>query len=197
MQNYSNMYFQKADFIYQATSTGNYPPAFYPEIAFIGRSNVGKSSLINSLLGRKALAKISSTPGKTRALNFFKINNKFIFVDFPGYGYAKVSKRERNSWKILVEGYLREREVLRLVVLLRDISIPDSPYDDQMKEWLMYYEIPLIQVYTKLDKLRANERQKRLRLITSTSSQKLIPVSTKTGEGIAELIKFILKAINS
>lgn len=191
------MHFKKADFIHQSTSTGNYPPAFYPEIAFIGRSNVGKSSLINSLLGRKAIAKISSTPGKTRALNFFKINDKFLFVDFPGYGYAKVSKSERSSWKRLVESYLRQREVLILVVLLRDISIPDSPYDEQMKEWLLYYEIPLVEVYTKLDKLKANERQKRLQALKNNTFNRFFPVSARTGEGINELKKFILNLINS
>jgi GTP-binding protein len=191
------MHIHRADFLYQATSERDYPPACCPEIAFIGRSNVGKSSLINSLLGRKELARISSTPGKTRALNFFKINDKFLFVDFPGYGYAKVSKRQRQSWKTLVEGYLKQRKVLCSVVLLRDISIPDSHYDEQMKEWLLYYRLPVVEVYTKLDKLRASERQKRLKTIDHHNvSHKVFAVSAKTGEGLGELKKFIFDTID-
>ncbi|HLC14796.1 MAG TPA: ribosome biogenesis GTP-binding protein YihA/YsxC [Thermodesulfovibrionia bacterium] len=185
----------RADFLYQAASEQEYPPACYPEIAFIGRSNVGKSSLINSILGRKELARISCTPGKTRALNFFKINDKFLFVDFPGYGYAKVSKRQRQSWKTLVEGYLKQRQVLRMVILLRDISIPDSPYDEQMKEWLLYYKLPLVEVYTKLDKLKSSERQKRLNTIDRSAPHRVFAVSAKTGEGLVELKKFIFASV--
>jgi GTP-binding protein len=188
------MKIEKAEFLRSARSSKDYPGELLPEIAFVGRSNVGKSSLINKLLGRKEIAKISSTPGKTRALNFFLINSKFHFVDFPGYGYAKVSKKERMAWKALIEEYLTQRDTLRLVILLRDASIPDSPYDEQMKEWLTYFDIPFTEVYTKIDKLKSSERQKRLKSIKEDGIH-VIVVSSKTGEGMITLKKRLQAAI--
>lgn len=188
------MKIEKVEFLLSARSIKDYPRGHFPEIAFVGRSNVGKSSLINSLLGRKDIAKISSTPGKTRALNFFRINNKFHFVDFPGYGYAKVSKKERMAWKILIEEYLTQRDTLRLVIVLRDASIPDSPYDDQMKEWLMHFGIPFTEVYTKFDKVKSSERSKRFKGI-KIDNESVIVVSSKTGEGMKTLKSRLDKAI--
>jgi GTP-binding protein len=189
------MKIEKIEFLCSAKSSTDYPREYFPEIAFIGRSNVGKSSLINKLLERKEIAKISSTPGKTRALNFFRINGKFHFVDFPGYGYAKVSKKERMAWKVLIEEYLTQRDVLRLVILLRDVSIPDSPYDEQMKEWLIHFAIPFVEVYTKVDKLKSSERSKRLKNMR-IDDESVILVSSKTGEGMMTLKKRLLTALS-
>ena len=188
------MKIERVEFLLSARSSKDYPRGHFPEIAFVGRSNVGKSSLINSLLGRKNIAKISSTPGKTRALNFFRINNRFHFVDFPGYGYAKVSKKERMAWKMLIDEYLTQRDTLRLVIVLRDASIPGSPYDEQMKEWLIHFDIPFTEVYTKTDKLKSSERLKRFKGI-KIDSESVIIVSSKTGEGMKTLKLRLAKAI--
>jgi len=136
---------------------GEYPPPLRREIAFAGRSNVGKSSLLNSLFGRK-LAKTSSTPGKTRSINFYGVNREIYFVDLPGYGYAKASMSEREKWKKLIIDYFESREELSLVVVLVDIRHPLQPADIQMLEWVTYYTIPFILVLTKADKLSRNQQ---------------------------------------
>ncbi|HCK23107.1 MAG TPA: YihA family ribosome biogenesis GTP-binding protein, partial [Bacteroidetes bacterium] len=128
------------------------PPAGKPEFAFIGRSNVGKSSLINALCERKALAFTSSQPGKTQSINFYTINDAWLLVDLPGYGYAKVSKTMRSSWKVMVEGYLENRESLFCVFQLIDHAIPPQQADIDFSNWLGEREIPFVLVFTKADK---------------------------------------------
>lgn len=130
-----------------------------PEIALVGRSNVGKSSLINAVCNRKGLAKVSATPGKTRAVNYFLINDSFYLVDLPGYGYANVSKKERESWGSLVEGYLQASQNLRHLFLLLDIRREPNDDDMQMAWWLQHYKVPCTIVATKCDKIAKSKRK--------------------------------------
>ncbi|MGO5580095.1 MULTISPECIES: ribosome biogenesis GTP-binding protein YihA/YsxC [Streptococcus] len=142
-----------AEILLSAANKSHYPQDEIPEIALAGRSNVGKSSFINTLLNRKNLARTSGKPGKTQLLNFFNIDNQLRFVDVPGYGYAKVSKTERAKWGRMIEEYLTTRENLRAVVSLVDFRHEPSEDDVQMYEFLKYYEIPVIVVATKADKI--------------------------------------------
>ncbi|MGT2942275.1 ribosome biogenesis GTP-binding protein YihA/YsxC [Streptococcus constellatus subsp. viborgensis] len=142
-----------AEILLSAANKSHYPQDEIPEIALAGRSNVGKSSFINTLLNRKNLARTSGKPGKTQLLNFFNIDDKLRFVDVPGYGYAKVSKTERAKWGRMIEEYLTTRENLRAVVSLVDFRHEPSADDVQMYEFLKYYEIPVIVVATKADKI--------------------------------------------
>ncbi|MFC3927774.1 ribosome biogenesis GTP-binding protein YihA/YsxC [Streptococcus caprae] len=142
-----------AEIVLSAVSKAQYPDDDKPEIALAGRSNVGKSSFINTLLNRKNLARTSSKPGKTQQLNFYNIDDKIRFVDVPGYGYAKVSKTERAKWGKMIEEYLTSRENLRAVVSLVDLRHEPTADDIQMYEFLKYYEIPVIVVATKADKI--------------------------------------------
>ena len=159
------MKIRSAEFILSASSPWQFPPPTLPEIAFAGRSNVGKSTLINSLLNRKKLVKTSSTPGKTQLINFFKINDKFHFVDLPGYGFAKVPENVRKQWQRLIEAYLQERESLRNVVLIIDSRHGPTAQDRQLKEWLNYYKRPILIVASKVDKLKRGQIQKNLKII--------------------------------
>ena len=159
------MKIRSAEFILSASSPWQFPPPTLPEIAFAGRSNVGKSTLINSLLNRKKLVKTSSTPGKTQLINFFNINDKFHFVDLPGYGFAKVPENVRKQWQRLIESYLQERESLRNVVLIVDSRHGPTKQDRQLKEWLDYYERPVLIVASKVDKLKRGVIQKNLKII--------------------------------
>ena len=142
-----------ADILLSATNKSHYPKDDIPEVALAGRSNVGKSSFINTMLNRKNLARTSGKPGKTQLLNFFNIDDKLRFVDVPGYGYARVSKKEREKWGKMIEEYLTSRENLRAVVSLVDLRHEPSADDVQMYEFLKYYEIPVILVATKADKI--------------------------------------------
>ena len=142
-----------ADILLSATNKSHYPQDDIPEVALAGRSNVGKSSFINTMLNRKNLARTSGKPGKTQLLNFFNIDDKLRFVDVPGYGYARVSKKEREKWGKMIEEYLTTRENLRAVVSLVDLRHEPSANDVQMYEFLKYYEIPVILVATKADKI--------------------------------------------
>ena len=142
-----------ADILLSATNKSHYPQDDIPEVALAGRSNVGKSSFINTMLNRKNLARTSGKPGKTQLLNFFNIDDKLHFVDVPGYGYARVSKKERDKWGKMIEEYLTTRENLRAVVSLVDLRHEPSADDVQMYEFLKYYEIPVILVATKADKI--------------------------------------------
>ncbi|EFV99307.1 ribosome biogenesis GTP-binding protein YsxC [Streptococcus australis] len=142
-----------ADILLSATNKGHYPQDDIPEVALAGRSNVGKSSFINTMLNRKNLARTSGKPGKTQLLNFFNIDDQLRFVDVPGYGYARVSKKEREKWGKMIEEYLTTRENLRAVVSLVDLRHEPSADDVQMYEFLKYYEIPVILVATKADKI--------------------------------------------
>ena len=142
-----------SDILLSATNKSHYPQDDIPEVALAGRSNVGKSSFINTMLNRKNLARTSGKPGKTQLLNFFNIDDKLRFVDVPGYGYARVSKKEREKWGKMIEEYLTSRENLRAVVSLVDLRHEPSADDVQMYEFLKYYEIPVILVATKADKI--------------------------------------------
>ena len=171
------MKIRSAEFILSASSPWQFPPLRLPEIAFAGRSNVGKSTLINSLLNRKKLVKTSSTPGKTQLINFFRINDKFHFVDLPGYGFAKVPETVRQKWQRLIESYLQERESLRNVVLIIDSRHGATSQDLQLKEWLDYYGRPVLIVASKIDKLKRGQIQKHLKIIRQDLSLDTTPLA--------------------
>jgi GTP-binding protein len=186
-----DMIIKKCEFIKSAVTQNQYPELDLPEIAFSGRSNVGKSSLINSLLSRKKLVKTSSNPGKTRLINFFLINEQFILVDLPGYGYAAVSKSEKQSWGKMIEDYLKSRENLKNVVLLVDIRHEPTADDKLMYDFLKYYRKSVIVVATKLDKIARSSVNKNLNIIKQklgiNENDILIPYSSETHSGREEL----------
>ena len=170
-----------------------FPKPNLPEICFIGRSNVGKSSLINALTGRKALARTSQSPGKTRTINFYNVNDMLYLVDLPGYGYAKVSQAEQKRWGQIIESYLKERPSLCLSVLLIDIRHEPGEADRMMYDWMRYYGIEPLIVLTKLDKIKKNQLQKQLALIVRTlgveDRNHVLAVSSETKTGIDDLWK--------
>jgi GTP-binding protein len=173
-----------------ATLGGWRPEGALPEVAFAGRSNVGKSSLLNRLINRKKFARVSNTPGRTREVNFFKVNDKFVFVDLPGYGYARISKERRAEWKPLIESFLRSSTELRGIVQLLDARHPPTEDDIQMLDFLAEIEIPTIVVLTKVDKLRTAERKKNVTEISTMlglDEAQVIQFSAVTGEGRNEL----------
>ena len=171
------MKIRSAEFVLSASSPWQFPPPTLPEIAFAGRSNVGKSTLINSLINRKKLVKTSSTPGKTQFINFFKINDKFHFVDLPGYGFAKVPESIRQQWQHLIEAYLQERESLRNVVLIVDSRHGATMQDRQLKAWLDYYDRPVSIVASKIDKLKRGQIQKHLKIIRQDLALNTTPLA--------------------
>lgn len=173
-----------AEFIKSAFDRRDWPTDERPEIAFLGRSNVGKSSLLNSLLNRRALARTSNTPGRTQSINFFLINDDFYFVDLPGYGFAKVSKQMRSSWGKMAEAYLADRGQLALCVQLVDARHKPSVLDLQLHEWLRFKEKDSLIVATKSDKLSSNELGKQLHVIErEMAGSKIIAYSAVTGKG--------------
>jgi GTP-binding protein len=185
-----------AEFKYSAKTIESLPRPTLPEISFMGRSNVGKSSLLNSLLGVRGLARTSSTPGRTQALNFFLINEAFYFVDLPGYGYAKVSKADRLAWGQLIENYLAQRECLVLSILIVDARHEPSPLDLQMKSWLQHFGLPYLVVTTKTDKLSMNERRaSHKRAVKALATDQIIPYSSVTREGASQLWEQILASV--
>jgi GTP-binding protein len=163
------MQIHRAEFVTSAVAPSGYPPPDRPEIAFAGRSNVGKSTLINALCGRKGLAKVSQTPGKTRLINFFDIEDRFYLVDLPGYGYAKVAKTEQASWAPMLEEYLASRETLAGVVLLIDFRRGLLDIDRQLVDFLTAYGRPLVLVFTKADKLKGNARRNQMKKVCSAA----------------------------
>ncbi|NPV73848.1 MAG: YihA family ribosome biogenesis GTP-binding protein [Pelotomaculum sp.] len=189
------MKIKNAEFITSAAKTADYPAGNIPEVALAGRSNVGKSSLLNRLVNRKGLARISSTPGRTRLINFFLVNGLFRLVDLPGYGYAKVSARERQGWRRMVEEYLKTRENLKGVVLLVDSRHPPTVLDVQMYEWLKYQGIPAAVAATKADKISRSKRAQSLKVIREvlnlTAKEPLVFFSAETGEGREEMLEVI------
>jgi GTP-binding protein len=177
-----------ARFIASASAPTSFPRDERAEVAFLGRSNVGKSSLLNALLNQKGLARTSSTPGRTQALNFFLINESFYFTDLPGYGYAKVSKAERAAWGELLENYLAQRQQLVLSILIVDSRHEPSPLDLQMKNWLQHFGLPFLAVSTKIDKLSANEQRASLqRARRLLETEDVLPFSAFTREGLKPL----------
>lgn len=185
-----------ADFVKSAFEESHWTNDGLPEISFLGRSNVGKSSLLNSLLQRKGLARTSNTPGRTQSLNFFLINRKFYFVDLPGYGYAKVSKSMRADWGKMAENYLAMRRELVLSIQLVDSRHDPKELDIQLNEWLRHYEKPLLVVATKADKLSSKELQKSLEKIGETfAGSQLVSFSSVTGQGRDEVWRAIENAV--
>ncbi len=180
-----------ADFMGAATQRKDYPKVGFTELAFAGRSNVGKSSLLNRLVGQKGLAVTSKIPGRTRLLNFFRINGEAYFVDLPGYGYAAAPKSLRETWGGLVEGYLRGRAELRGVIFLLDIRHEPTGRDLEMRGLLDETQLPWIPVLTKADKVGRDERSRRMARIAQALSLAdpglAIPFSALTGEGTREL----------
>jgi len=176
----------------------DFPRLLLPEVAFAGRSNVGKSSLINNLVNRKGLVAVSSQPGKTRSIDFFLVNDRFRLVDLPGYGYAKVSKKMRSDWKYLIDSYLQNRENLVTVVWILDIRRDVSDLDRMLEDWLCAYGIPYLPVCTKADKLPFSKRAARVSEIRRTLARPVVPLtySAKTGLGKADLWKGILAAVS-
>ncbi len=186
-----NININNAKYELTAVKPNQYPKGDKPEITFVGRSNVGKSSLINSMLNRKNLARVAATPGKTRVINFYNIDNILYFVDLPGYGFAKVSKSERESWAWVVETYLKSREQLNLVVLLVDIRHSPTADDVLMHEWLKSNDIPYLIVATKADKVPRSKVRERVcdirKVLGLCNSVKVIPFSSETKQGREEL----------
>jgi GTP-binding protein len=191
------MQIHKAEFVTSAGKPGEYPAGDLPEFAFCGRSNVGKSSLMNSMLGRRNLVKTSKTPGRTRRLNFFDADGRLRFVDLPGYGYAQVSPAERQSWKPMVETYLRHRPQLKLCVLLVDARREAMKSDLEMQAFLeqtgLRYEI----VATKADKLGRNALQSSVAELRRAFGRGVLPYSAETGLGREELWARILEHIEA
>lgn len=184
-----------AQFVKSALRQEDYPKDRRPEIAFVGRSNVGKSSLLNGLLRRKGLAKTSATPGKTQTINFFDINGKIYFVDLPGYGFAKVPKALKDEWNRVMTEYLKNREPLRLAVLLIDSRHDPSPLDEHMLDMLEAAETPTLLVATKIDKVGKSRRTAQLngirRGLGLDQDAEIIPFSAETGEGVRLLWEII------
>jgi GTP-binding protein len=190
-----------AAFLKSAFDESQYPPPDKSEVAFAGRSNVGKSSLLNTLVNRKNLARTSSTPGRTQALNFFRVNDRFTFVDLPGYGYARVSREVKKSWRGMVEAYLRNRPNLKAVVVIVDIRRDLEEDDRSLMEWLKEEGENVIPVLTKVDKLTRRERESRARKMESDLSgivsQKPILFSAKSGEGRKEIWDLLLSLLKA
>ena len=177
-----------------ASVDGWRPESLLPEVAFAGRSNVGKSSLLNALVRRKRFARVSNTPGRTREINFFRVNDRFVLVDLPGYGYARVSKERRAEWRPLIEGYLRTSRELRGIVQLLDVRHDPTTDDLQMIEFLAAVGVPTLFALTKVDKLTRSERAHRLSALRATldvEDEQVIPFSAETGEGRDELAEAV------
>ena len=185
----------KAEMIITAGLSSQFPVHDMPEIAFAGKSNVGKSSLLNAMLNRKALARTSSQPGKTQTINFYSVQDTYMFVDLPGYGYAKVSKTDRERWGKLIEGYLEKREQLKKIILLIDIRHEVGNNDKMMYDWIKHYHNEVIVVATKMDKIKRSQVQKHLSMIRKglnlMPEDKLVGFSSDTKQGKEELWKVI------
>jgi len=174
------------------------PESSLPEVAFAGRSNVGKSSLLNTLVRRKSFARVSRTPGRTREINFFRINNTFVLVDLPGYGYARISKEKKAGWRPTIESYLRRTTQLRGIVLLLDIRREPSEDDRAMLDFLAELGVPTIVALTKADKLNkagARERTTEISRSLALEADQVIQFSAQSGEGRLELLQAIMQLV--
>jgi len=181
-----------------ASADGWRPPSDLPEVAFAGRSNVGKSSLLNRLVRRKAFARVSNTPGRTREINFFKVNDRFVLVDLPGYGYARIAKTRKAEWLPLIEGYIRQAPTLRGVVQLLDVRHAASSDDLQMLDFLADVGVPTIVALTKIDKLRPNELPERMRELAvqlQLDEEQMIPFSATTNVGRDDLAAAVVSLV--
>jgi GTP-binding protein len=185
----------QADFVISAVSESDFPQEGIPEVVFAGRSNVGKSSLMNRLVGNEKLARTSSTPGKTQSINFYRLNRSFFFVDLPGYGYAKAGKAAVEQWKRLIERYFRTRTTIVLVIQLIDSRMPPTDSDFQLAGWLGQLDVPRLLVATKADKLSNNQQREQLKIIlNSVGGQSVVMSSAKTGAGCKDIWKQVLQA---
>ena len=195
------MQINKSELEAVTVKSAQYPESGVPEIAFAGRSNVGKSSLLNLLTRRKNLARVSGSPGKTRTINFYRINDEFRIVDLPGYGYARVSKSESEKWGAMMESYLENREGLLKVIQLVDIRHKPSAQDVQMYDYLKYFNLDGIVVATKADKVSSNQRSKNILEIRKTlgmsKADKIIPVSALKKSGHEVLLDEIEKLLEN
>jgi len=192
--NINNAKFEKG-----AVKPDQYPDNDIPEITFVGRSNVGKSSLINALLNRKNLAKVASKPGRTREINFYNIDDTVYFVDLPGYGYAKVSKDVKSAWGESIETYLNTSKKLKLIIMVVDIRISPTEDDKMMNRWLANSSLPYIVVATKADKITRSKLKERLLDISSTleldDNIPLIPFSAETKQGREDIMNYITSVL--
>ncbi|HLH19344.1 MAG TPA: ribosome biogenesis GTP-binding protein YihA/YsxC [Bryobacteraceae bacterium] len=184
----------KTEFVVSAGRPEMFPGDRLPEIAFLGRSNVGKSSLINALTGEKRLAFTSSTPGRTQTINFYRVEGSYYFVDLPGYGYARVPPAHLLEWKKLIDAYLEKRETLRLSCLILDARRGWMPKDLDLKRWLEYHGRKYLVVATKTDKLNQSEQERGFRAIRQEGVEPL-PFSAVTGRGVREIWQAIAKTI--
>ncbi len=193
------MNIKNAKYELTAVKPGQYPLHSLPEIALVGRSNVGKSSIINTLLNKKNLARVAAEPGRTRQINFYNIDDALYFADLPGYGYARVSKAEKNSWAEMIETYLNSRKQLKLIIMLVDIRHAPSDDDQTMFDWLVSQDRARLVVATKLDKITRSQIFQRLQDIHSTlamnEGETLIPFSAVTGQGRDEIWNQIRRII--
>ena len=195
------MKIHRAELLQSAGSARQFPTGGLPEVAFLGRSNVGKSSILNALVGRKQLARTSSTPGKTRLIHFFDVSaggQELALVDLPGYGWAKVSRTERESWGKLVEGYLEDRPPLRLAILLQDLRRDFSEDETLLLDWLDERDVAWQVVVTKIDKLKPMRRAKRLKelaLQLERKGRQLVATSAQTRQGIDDVWRVIHQSL--
>jgi GTP-binding protein len=185
-----------ARFVKSAQQQDDFPHDRRPEIAFCGRSNIGKSSLLNTLTNSRGLARTSSTPGRTQTINFFLVNERVYFVDLPGYGFAKVAKEVRDRWGPMTESYLANRTELKLTLMLVDSRIPPTESDVLMKNWLDHYRIPYAVVLTKADKISRNQLQQALRTSAITlNTKEIIPFSAVTSLGKEHILSKVASVI--
>lgn len=194
------MKIRSSEMVVSAVNRNQYPAEGIPEIALVGRSNVGKSSTINTLLNRRNFARTSQTPGKTRTINFFLINNEFYFVDLPGYGYAKIAKSEKEKWGTIMERYLQDREELCAIFLLVDIRHEPTNDDVMMYEWIKHFGYNCVVIATKADKISRVQYQKHMSIIRKKlqldKDEKIIPISSLKKTGVEDVWNEIVNQYN-
>ncbi|MEG0842828.1 MAG: ribosome biogenesis GTP-binding protein YihA/YsxC [Romboutsia sp.] len=194
------MKIRSSEITMSAISKSQYPEEGIPEIALVGRSNVGKSSTVNTLLNRRSFARISQTPGKTRTINFYLINKEFFFVDLPGYGYAKVAKSEKDKWGTIMERYLEDRDELCAIFLLVDIRHEPTNDDVMMYDWIKHFGYNCVVIATKADKISRGQYQKHISIIRKKlnleSTEKVIPISSLKKTGVEDVWDEIVRQYN-